>query len=54
MQRKGSTFPDRRLLADRAGASFFNLQNFPGYGEHMLNHLVYSKNVQTDALFSPH
>lgn len=33
MQRKGSTFPDRRLLADRAGASFFNLQNFPGYGE---------------------
>lgn len=28
MQRKGSTFPDRRLLADRAGASFFNLQNF--------------------------
>lgn len=33
MQRKGSTFPGRRLLADRAGASFFNLQNFPGYGE---------------------
>lgn len=55
MQRKGSTFPDRRLLADRAGASFFQFTKLSGIRrEHMLNHLVYSKNVQTDALFSLH
>lgn len=34
---------------------FFQFTKLSGiWREHMLNHLVYSKNVQTDALFSLH